>query len=67
MQCEEDRREEGKAVGESFYPLADVPDIQKEFLRQLEEGGPTDNLPDQHGREETATAVVAGRVVILYC
>jgi len=34
---EQTRKECGKAVGEDFYPLADVPDIQKEFLRQLEE------------------------------
>ena len=27
----------GKPTGDAFYPLADVPDIQKEFLRQLEE------------------------------
>ena len=34
---EELRRELGKAVGPGFYPLADNPDIQAEFLRQLEE------------------------------
>ena len=34
---EEIRREAGKAVGTEFYPLADNPDIQAEFLRQLEE------------------------------
>ena len=31
------RREVGKAVGKEFYPLADNPEIQAEFLRQLEE------------------------------
>ena len=34
---EEMRREVGKAVGTEFYPLADNPEIQAEFLRQLEE------------------------------
>jgi len=34
---EELRKELGKPVGEAFYPLADVPEIQKEFLRQLDE------------------------------
>jgi len=34
---EETRVECGKAVGESYYPLSDVPDIQREFLRQVEE------------------------------
>jgi len=34
---EELRKELGKPVGEAFYPLADVPEIQQEFLRQLEE------------------------------
>ena len=31
------RKELGKPVGEAFYPLSDVPEIQQEFLRQLEE------------------------------
>ena len=31
------RKELGKPVGEPFYPLSDVPEIQQEFLRQLEE------------------------------
>ena len=34
---EELRRELGKAVGEAHYPLADCPDIQAEYIRQLEE------------------------------
>jgi len=34
---EELRKELEKAVGDAFYPLADVPEIQKEFLRQVEE------------------------------
>ena len=34
---EETRKELGKPVGEAFYPLADVPEIQREFLRQLDE------------------------------
>ena len=34
---EELRKELGKPVGQAFYPLADVPEIQQEFLRQLEE------------------------------
>jgi len=34
---EDERRELGKAVGPHFYPLSDHPDIQAEFLRQLEE------------------------------
>ena len=33
----ETREELGKAVGEAFFPLSDVPDIQAEFLRQVEE------------------------------
>ena len=33
----ETREELGKAVGDAYIPLADVPDIQKEFLRQVEE------------------------------
>ena len=34
---EELRRELGKAVGEAHYPLADCPEIQAEYIRQLEE------------------------------
>ena len=34
---EELRRELGKAVGEAHFPLADCPDIQAEYIRQLEE------------------------------
>ena len=34
---EELRRELGKPVGEAFFPLADCPDIQAEYIRQLEE------------------------------
>ena len=45
---EEMRREVGKAVGTEFYPLADNPEIQAEFLRQLEEEA-----------AEAATAVVS--------
>ena len=30
---EQERRELGKPVGEHFYPLADVPDIQAEYIR----------------------------------
>ena len=30
---EQERRELGKPVGEDFYPLADVPDIQAEYIR----------------------------------
>ena len=26
-----------KPVGEAFYPLSDVPEIQQKFLKQLEE------------------------------
>jgi len=33
----ETREELGKAVEDAYFPLADVPDIQKEFLRQVEE------------------------------
>ena len=33
----ETREELGKAVGDAYFPLTDVPDIQKEFLRQVEE------------------------------
>ena len=36
--CKRETREElGKAVGDAYFPLTDVPDIQKEFLRQVEE------------------------------
>ena len=36
--CQRETREElGKAVGDAYFPLTDVPDIQKEFLRQVEE------------------------------
>ena len=31
------RQELGKTVGQDFYPLADVPEIQQEFIRQMEE------------------------------
>lgn len=31
------RRELGKTAREDFYPMADVPEIQAEFLRQIEE------------------------------
>ena len=34
---EELRQELGKAVREAHYPLADCPDIQAEYIRQLEE------------------------------
>merc|ERR1711874_728710 len=34
---EDIRKELGKSSGEAFYPLADVPEIQLEFLKQLEE------------------------------
>ena len=34
---EELRKELGKPVGEAFYPLSDVPEIQQQFLKQLEE------------------------------
>ena len=34
---EDIRKELGKPSGEAFYPLADVPEIQSEFLKQLEE------------------------------
>lgn len=34
---EELRKELGKLVGNDFYPLSDVPEIQAEFIRQLEE------------------------------
>ena len=33
----ETREELGKAVGDAYFLLTDVPDIQKEFLRQVEE------------------------------
>ena len=34
---EELRKELDKPVGDQFYPLSDVPEIQAEFLRQLDE------------------------------
>ena len=34
---EELRKELGKPVGDAFYPLSDVPEIQQEFLKQLEQ------------------------------
>ena len=34
---EELRKELGKPIGEAFYPLSDVPEIQQQFLKQLEE------------------------------
>merc|ERR1719266_387817 len=34
---EELRKELKKPVGEAFYPLSDVPDIQQQFLKQLAE------------------------------
>ena len=51
---EELRREQGKAVGTHFYPLADNPDIQAEFLRQLEEEAEAAAVA-----AEAATAAVA--------
>ena len=34
---EELRQELGKLSGQDFYPLSDVPEIQAEFIRQLDE------------------------------
>ena len=34
---EELRKELDKLVGDQFYPLSDVPEIQAEFIRQLDE------------------------------
>ena len=49
------RKEFGKPVGEAFYPLADVPEIQQEFLRQLDEEAAKKaaeaNCPTENGAE----------------
>ena len=51
----ETREELGKAVGDAYYPLADVPDIQQEFLRQLEE-----QLAAEKKKKEEEQGAVAG-------
>jgi len=35
-ESEADRKSENKPVGQAFYPLSDVPEIQQEFLKQIE-------------------------------
>ena len=55
----EERRELGKAVGPSFYPLSDHPDIQAEFLRQLEEEAAEAAAAATSGADSAATAATA--------
>ena len=52
---EEIRKELGKTVGEDFFPLADVPDIQKEFLRKLEEEAAKKSASDASDQSPTKT------------
>jgi len=52
---EEIRKELGKTVGEDFYPLADVPDIQKEFLRKLEEEAAKKSAAEASDQSPTKT------------
>ena len=51
------RKELGKPVGEAFYALSDVPEIQQEFLRQLEEEAAKKAL-EIDGQNATATGIV---------
>jgi len=36
-ESEDDRKADNKTVGEAFFPLSDVPEIQAEFLKQIKE------------------------------
>ena len=51
---EELRRELGKPVGEAFFPLADCPDIQAEYIRQLEEEKVENNNNSNNNNNEVA-------------
>ena len=50
------RKELGKPVGEAFYPLSDVPEIQQEFLRQLEEEA-AKKASEADGQHATQTGI----------
>ena len=50
------RKELEKPVGEAFYPLSDVPEIQQEFLRQLEEEA-AKKATESDGQNATQTGI----------
>ena len=50
------RKELGKPVGEAFYPLSDVPEIQQEFLRQLKEEA-AKKASESDGQNATQTGI----------
>ena len=59
---EEIRKELGKTVGEDYYPLADVPEIQKEFLRKLDEEAAKKSAAEANDQSPTKTVSDVARL-----
>ena len=52
---EEIMKELGKTVGEGYYPLADFPEIQKEFLKKLDEEASKKSAAEANDQSPTKT------------
>ena len=68
--CQRETREElGKAVGDAYFPLTDVPDIQKEFLRQVEEQEEKERKKKEEEKADTVDDLgkSLGEVALVQC
>ena len=62
---EELRKELGKPTNQEFYPLSDVPEIQAEFIRQLEEEKTAETAPAPGGNEVAKVEAGVGELSLV--